>query len=92
MPREVEPYNLIGNLYYGSFQDCAGYKSKVQDRLVFIAAYEMYKKAGNGAQMKACEEQFPSAEEIFSENLKEGEQMSTGCWIDKTVTISKRSI
>lgn len=90
-PGEKEPFNLIGNLYYGSFNDCAGYKSKVQDRLVFIAAYEMYQKAGNTSQMKACEEQFPSAEEIFSENLKEGEQMSTGCWIDKTVTISKRS-
>lgn len=90
-PEEKEPFNLIGNLYFSSYKECAGYKSKVKDRLVFIAAYNMYEKAGNTSQMDACKEQFPSTEEIFSENLKEGQEMSTGCWINEMVKIRRRS-
>ncbi len=90
-PGEKEPFNLIGNLYFSSYKECAGYKSKVKDRLVFIAAYNMYEKAGNSGQMSACKEQFPSVEEIFSENLKEGQEMNTGCWVNETVKIQRRS-
>lgn len=89
-PAEKEPYNLIGNLYFSSFDDCARKQNIVDDRAVYIAAYYMYQKAGNYAQMEAAKAQFPSAEEIFSANYNEGDQITVGCWINEKVTISKR--
>ncbi|MEM9328792.1 MAG: hypothetical protein AAGA85_24215 [Bacteroidota bacterium] len=90
-PKESEPYNIIGNLYYSSFNDCKGGESKVIDRAVFIAAYEMYRRAGNLPQMEACKEQFPSIEEIFNENYEEGQEVTLGCWINTAVPLQRRS-
>ena len=90
-PKEAEPYNIIGNLYYSSFNDCKGGESKVIDRAIFIAAYEMYRRAGNLSQMEACKEQFPSIEEIFNENYEEGQEVTLGCWINTAVPLQRRS-
>lgn len=89
-PGSPEAYNLIGNLYFTSFDDCQGGKSKVLDRGVFLAAYKMYERAGNKVQMNASKEQFPSNEEIFSENYKVGESITVGCWINETVELKRR--
>ena len=89
-PNEKEPYNVIGNLYYNSFNECAGKEDIVKDRAVYIAAYNMYQKAGNASLMKAAEAQFPSSEEIFTQNYNEGDQIAVGCWINEKVTIKKR--
>ncbi len=89
-PNSEKAYTLIGNLYYNSFQDCAEEESKVKDRAVFIAAYEMYKKAGNVDQMNTAKEQFPTIEDIFSENLEEGKSFTVGCWINETVILRRR--
>jgi len=89
-PGDSDAYNLIGNLYFRSFDDCKKEESKVEDRAVFLAAYKMYKLAGNTSQMNAAKEQFPSIEDIFSENYKEGQMISTGCWISETVEIMRR--
>lgn len=89
-PGSSEAYEFIGNLYMTSFEECAGKEDIVKDRAVFIAAYEMYKKAGNQERMAAAKEQFPSAEEIFTRNSKEGDEIVVGCWINEKVTIQKR--
>ena len=89
-PGDKKAYGLIGNLYYTSFNDCKEGVSIVQDRAVFIAAYEMYEKAGNQEQMKACKEQFPSIEEIFNEEREVGQSITVGCWIGETVAIRRR--
>lgn len=89
-PGNKDAYNLIGNLYFTSYQECLGGKSKVVDRGVFIAAYEMYKKSGNTSQMTASKEQFPSIEDIFSEGYEEGDNITVGCWINETVKIKRR--
>lgn len=89
-PGNPAAYNLIGNLYFTSFNQCQGGESKVIDRGVFIAAYDMYQKAGNKAQMQASKEQFPSIEEIFNESYEEGQKITVGCWINETVTIARR--
>lgn len=89
-PGSAEAYNLIGNLYFTSFDDCKEEKSQVQDRAIFIAAYDMYKKAGNNAQMEASKMQFPSIEEIFNAGKEEGQSITIGCWINTTVTLSRR--
>ncbi|WP_421764560.1 hypothetical protein [Ekhidna sp.] len=89
-PASKEAYNLIGNLYFTSYDDCRGDKSKVMDRGVFLAAYKMYEKAGNEMQMQASKEQFPSIEEIFNEGMEEGQSITVGCWINESVTLQRR--
>ncbi len=90
-PAQTEPYNFIGNLYFASFNDCKAGESRVIDRAIFIAAYEMYRKAGNLSQMEACKEQFPSIEDIFNENYEEGQEVTLGCWINTAVPLQRRS-
>ena len=85
-----EAYKLIGNLYMASYDECKGGKSRVNDRLVFIAAYNMYRRAGLDNKAAQAKAQFPSMEEIFNENLEVGESLNTGCWINENVTLSKR--
>ena len=85
-----DAYKLIGNLYMSSFDDCKEGKSRVEDRLVFIAAYNIYNSGGLTTLANQAKEQFPSMEEIFNENLEVGELMNTGCWINETVTLNKR--
>ena len=68
-----DAYKLIGNLYMSSYDDCREGKSRVQDRLVFIAAYNIFKSGGLTSQANQAKEQFPSMEEIFNENMEVGE-------------------
>ena len=85
-----DAYKIIGNLYMASYEDCREGKSRVQDRLLFIAAYNIFKSGGLSNQANQAREQFPSMEEIFNENLEVGQSMNTGCWINETVTLNKR--
>ena len=39
--KNSDAYKLIGNLYMASYDDCREGKSRVQDRLLFIAAYNL---------------------------------------------------
>lgn len=89
-PSQIEAYTLIGNLYFSSYEECRGGESKVKDRGVFLAAYEMYKKAGNTDAMEKAKEQFPSIGEIFEEGMQEGQSMMVGCWIQENVTLQRR--
>lgn len=89
-PSKKDAYTLIGHLYFRSYEDCKQGKNIVEDRSVFLAAYEMYQKAGNTSAMQNAKEQFPSAEEIFTYNMEVGQQIQVGCWIGETVTIQKR--
>ena len=83
-------YTSIGNLYFGSGDDCRQGISKVEDRGCYLAAYEMYRKAGNSSAMERAKQQFPSKEEVFLEGKSVGSTLSVGCWIDETVTIQTR--
>lgn len=89
-PTNKEPYEKIGDLYSNSFDDCKKSESMAQDRLIYIAAYEMYAKAGNNQKMAASKAQFPSKEDIFLLNWKVGEEKSTGCWVGESVSLRTR--
>ncbi|MEO9966023.1 MAG: hypothetical protein ABJF11_09555 [Reichenbachiella sp.] len=89
-PSAKKAYSLIGNLYMQSYNDCRAGESKVDDRLVFIAAYNQYKRAGDQSAMEKAKEQFPSIEEIFELGLTEGQSMTVGCWINETVVLERR--
>lgn len=89
-PSNTDAYKLIGDLYMTSFETCAGGVSRVDDRAVYIAAYDQYRKAGNKAGMANAKAQFPSIEEIFSEGKEEGQSITIGCWINTTVKLERR--
>lgn len=84
-----EAYELIGDMYFTSGGDCKG-ENPVLTRAIYLAAYDMYEKAGLKSKMNQAEAQFPSAEEIFTHNYTEGQSISTGCWVGETVKIRKR--
>jgi tetratricopeptide (TPR) repeat protein len=84
-----EAYKAIGDMYMSSYQQCQG-KNPVENRAVFLAAYDMYEKAGDGSGMTQAKAQFPSMEEIFTLGMQEGAPISVGCWINASTTIRKR--
>jgi tetratricopeptide (TPR) repeat protein len=89
-PGKKEAYNFIGNLYFTSYDECKKGVNEVEDRAVFIAAYEMYRKAGNYDAMNKAKEQFPTMETIFTYDMDVGDALRIGCWINESVTIQRR--
>ncbi|MEQ9303660.1 MAG: hypothetical protein RJQ14_07045 [Marinoscillum sp.] len=89
-PGSKEAFNLIGNLYYLSYETCKSGESRVKDRAVYFAAYEMYQKAGNSEQMESTRGQFPSIEDIFNEGYEEGKKITVDCWVNESVVIQRR--
>jgi tetratricopeptide (TPR) repeat protein len=89
-PANKEPWVQIGDLYYHSYEQCKEMADMVKDRLVFIAAYEMYKRGGSTSKMHNAKSQFPSKEEIFTNNYEVGQAMKVGCWINETVGLQTR--
>lgn len=85
-----DAFEKIGDLYYSSFNDCAKKENMGEDRLIYIAAYDQYARAGNAQKMAQARAQFPSVEEIFVLSWKEGEVKSIKCWIGESVTLKTR--
>ncbi|MDX1627432.1 MAG: hypothetical protein R3345_01965 [Fulvivirga sp.] len=83
-------YKLIGDLYFNSFDVCKEGVSRVEDRAVYLIAYDMYEKAGNQSMMQQARAQFPSIGEIFELNLEEGSTINVGCWINGTTVLRRR--
>lgn len=89
-PEKKDAYERIGDMYMNSFSSCAKKQSMAEDRLIYIAAYNMYSRAGNSQKMAQARAQFPSKTELFEKNWKVGETQSVGCWIGETVTLQVR--
>ncbi len=82
-------YSLIGDLYFNSGADC-GDSHPVKNRAVYLAAYDMYEKAGDQEGMKRAKAQFPSVQDIFVATMKEGEEVEVTCWINAKTTVKTR--
>jgi len=92
---EVDPtlkesmYTMIGDMVFGS-SECDGKVSEIDDRARFIAAYDYYRMAGNTLKMNQAAQQFPTMSAIFTANKEVGDKVKVGCWIQKTVPLTKR--
>ncbi len=84
-----EMYVLLGDMVMASTQ-CDQKESQVTDRARYIAAFEYYATAGDAAKMAQAKAQFPTIGDIFTENKNEGDNISVGCWIQKTVKLQRR--
>ncbi len=89
-PANKDGYEKIGDLYSNSMNDCSKKVSMAEDRLVYIAAFEMYQRAGNNQKMANAKSQFPSVTEIFELSWKEGESKKIECWIGESVVLKTR--
>lgn len=85
-----EAYTYVANMYMNSFDDCSKKESMIDDRSIFMAAYDMYQKAGNTKGMAEAKAQLPTISDIFTVNKQEGESIKVGCWINVTTTIKTR--
>jgi tetratricopeptide (TPR) repeat protein len=88
-PTNKDAYTVIGNLYFNSYQECKKGVNEVEDRAVFFAAYEMYRKAGNSDKMRQAKEQFPLMETIHTYNMLPGDAVRVGCWINESYTVQR---
>jgi tetratricopeptide (TPR) repeat protein len=89
-PAKNEFYERIGDLYLNSFEDCKKGISHAEDRLVFLAAYDMYHKAGESRKMADAKASFPSREEVHELNHKPGDKVIVACWINEETIIRTR--
>lgn len=86
--KAFKAYTMVGNLYMSSGGMCKGSVAgnPCHIKAVYIAAYNMYQKAGNSAKMAQARQYFPTKEEIFTHSMG-GQAVNVGCWIGETVTI-----
>ncbi|OHX66562.1 tetratricopeptide repeat protein [Flammeovirga pacifica] len=86
-----EAYTFVGDLYITSFKQCFdSSEDKVHERACYLAAYDMYQKAGNSSKMAQAAKQFPTKTDVFTlaaKGYKEGAKMNVGCWIGGSTTI-----
>ena len=82
-------YTFIGNLYMTSGKECKD-SNPVKSRTIYLAAYDLFKKAGDKENMIKAKEQFPSIEDIFTQNLQEGDYINVICWIGGKTILRKR--
>jgi tetratricopeptide (TPR) repeat protein len=83
-------YSFVANLYMGSFEECAEGYSQVEDRAVFLAAFDLFQKANDAAGMQAAREQFPTREQAFTDTFDEGDTLDVGCWINVKTKLKTR--
>ncbi|MEJ0029427.1 MAG: hypothetical protein WDO15_03250 [Bacteroidota bacterium] len=88
-PSNKDAWEKIGDLY-ASATDCNKRQAPAEDRLIYLAAYQMYAKAGNNRKMTTMKGMFPSKDELRGNNWNEGEFKPVGCWIGDTVTLKTR--
>jgi tetratricopeptide (TPR) repeat protein len=88
-PSNKDAWEKIGDLY-ASATDCKKRQNTAQDRLIYLAAYEMYAKAGSNRKMSTMKGMFPSKNELGGINWKEGDFKPVGCWIGDTVILKTR--
>lgn len=82
--------SFVANLYMSSFEECAEKYSQIDDRAIFIAAYDLFEKAGDNAGMQAAREQFPTKEQAFTATYEEGDIIDVGCWVNVKVKLRTR--
>lgn len=73
-----------------SFDDCKKLDNYADDRLVYLAAYDMYQRAGESSKMGRAKSQFPSKEELFTQGYEAGTTKTVGCWINESVVLRTR--
>lgn len=89
-PSVKQALTLVANMYMNSWDECSKKVSQIDDRSIYMAAYDLYQKAGNAEGMAQAKAQFPTVSDVFTANKKEGDPIRVGCWINVSTTIKTR--
>lgn len=89
-PSNLDALSKVATLYMNSFDDCKKLKSKAEDRLIYLAAFDMYARAKDNQGMGRAKAQFPGKDEIFDLNWKVGDVKNIDCWVGGSVSIRTR--
>ncbi|HTH55983.1 MAG TPA: hypothetical protein VL728_08040 [Cyclobacteriaceae bacterium] len=89
-PNSKEAYEHIGDLYVASTGECTKTSGSAEEKLVYIAAFQMYLKSGNREKMESALGQYPTAADLQKAGWKTGEAKKLACWIDESVTVKAR--
>lgn len=80
-------YKFVGDLYMASGGTCVGANKTPCDRkAIYVAAYNMYMKAGDAGSAARASQYFPTKTEKFTHSCG-GTTVNTGGWVGETVTI-----
>ena len=85
----LKAYEFMGDLYLLGANQCKS-SNILEQKGVYIAAYKMYRKGNSNSKMISVKKQFPSMEEIFVQNKKEGDTIKLNCWINEEVVLIKK--
>ena len=86
-------YTKIGDLYIKTANQCLPPVEKrdpFSNLGSYMAAYDMYEKAGNESKMKVAYSTFPEKTDIICHSHEEGEQIKVYGWIGGTATLRFR--
>jgi tetratricopeptide (TPR) repeat protein len=90
-PTSKEANEHLGDLYVSSTGECTKTPGSAEEKLVYIAAFQIYKNSGNREKMQKALDNYPTAADLQKAGWKTGEAKKIECWIDETVTVKARS-
>lgn len=95
-PNNGRAYLLLGFMYAGGAGSCQGDGTPVAARAPYWAAVDMFNKAKKvdpelteavNQQIAVYSAHFPSADDLFTYGLREGDSYTISCWFTHTTTI-----
>jgi len=89
-PASKDSYERIGDLYVSSAAECSKTPGSAEEKLIYIAAFQMYLKSGNREKMEQTLGQYPTAADLQKATWKTGETKKISCWIDESVVVKAR--
>jgi len=89
-PTSKDAYEKMGDLYSSSTTDCSKSAGSAEEKLVYIAAFQMYLKSGNREKMEQTLAKYPTAADLQKANWKAGDVKKLTCWIGESVTVKAR--
>jgi tetratricopeptide (TPR) repeat protein len=90
-PTSKDASEHLGDLYVSSIGECSKAPGSAEEKLVYIAAFQIYKNSGNREKMQKALDNYPTAADLQKAGWKTGEAKKITCWIDETVTVKARS-
>jgi tetratricopeptide (TPR) repeat protein len=89
-PSGKDCFEHWGDLYISSVTECVKTPESAESKLVYIAAYELYKKALTKEKIEQAYSQLPTITDLQKAGWKNGEVKKIACWIDENVTLKVR--
>jgi predicted negative regulator of RcsB-dependent stress response len=85
-----DAFEHMGDLYVSSASECSKTPGSAEEKLVYIAAFQMYLKSGNREKMESALGQYPTAADLQKAGWKTGDSKKLACWIDESVVVKAR--